>query len=371
MKKEFDFLVTDSRYKHALSIVRSLGKEGFRIATCSEGFSPTKFSRYSKKSFTYNKNNFECKLLDFLKKNKVRLVLPVGYFSNIECARIKDKINNYSPIIVDNFEKILEISNKEKIIPYLLKSKIEFPKTFIIKKYSDLTLVNGKKFIIKSSEEEKGEKVNYANNKDELKRRIKERLMLGPQIVQEFIKGEGRGFFAFCKEGDILQSFQHKRIRQYPESGGVSSCAESIYDKQLEEISKKFLKKINWTGPVMLEYIYDKKEKKYYFIEMNAKFWGSYDLSVLCGLNFARIPLDIVSRKLIKQKKYEQGKIFQWVLPEDTLRIKTAIDIKKAKTEWKKDFWDPKVKKDIQYIFNDPIPTLLRIFSTMGKYLLK
>ena len=192
------------------------------------------------------------------------------------------------------------------------------------------------------------------------------RLNLGEQIVQEYIHGEGRGFFAFCKDGKILQSFQHKRIRQYPETGGVSSCAESIYDKELEGISGKLLKNLDWTGPVMLEYIYNHGE--YYFIEMNAKFWGSYDLSVECGLNFAKMPFDIIAGDDVKNHRYPIGKRFQWILPEDTIRIKTAKNKKLAKKEWRKDLFNPSIKKDIQYIFNDPFPTIIRIFSTIWRY---
>ncbi len=371
MKGIYDVLITDSRYKHSLAIVRSLGQAGLRVATCSEGFSPTIFSRYSKKSFTYNRENFDEKLLSFLMKNEVKLVLPVGYFSNIECSRIKDKIKKYSDIIIEDFDKITQVSDKGKIIPILIKNKINFPKTYTINRIADLKRIQGKGFAVKSTEEEIGEKVSYVKSIKELKNTVSERLVFGPQIVQEYVDGEGRGFFAFCNDGKILQSFHHKRIRQYPESGGVSSCAESIHDKKLESISEKLLSNLNWTGPVMLEYIYNKKDKKYYFIELNAKFWGSYDLSVANGLNFAKIPFDIVSGDKIHPKKYEVGKRFQWVLPEDTIRIKTSKNKKRARKEWVKDLLDPSVKKDIQYIFNDPLPAIIRIFSTLWKYYLK
>ena len=369
MKKEFDFLVTDSRYKHSLAIIRSLGKEGFKVATCSEGFSPTIFSRYSKKHFSYSKENFKEKMLAFLKENNVKLVLPVGYFSNRECSQFKDEILKLSNIILDNHKKILKVSDKQSIRALLDKSKMVYPKTWVVKDERGMKDLSSGKYVIKSALEEKGKKIDYANSFEELEKLLIERKRYGPQIIQEYIKGKGRGFFAFCENGKVLQSFQHERIRQYPESGGVSSCAESIHDPKLDEISKNFLRSIKWTGPVMLEYIYDPEKKKYFFIEMNAKFWGSYDLSVAAGLNFARIPFDMAHKKKVISKKYAKGVRFQWVLPEDTLRIKTSKNKKKAIEEWKKDFFDRSVKKDTQYIFNDPLPTILRILSTMWRYL--
>lgn len=371
MKNKYDILVTDSRFKHSLSIVRNLGKHGLNIATCSNGLSPTKYSKYSKDSFNYNDDNFEKEILNFLKNNDVDLVIPVGYSSNQKCSKIKDDIMKYSNIVIDDYEKVSSVSDKQKILPILNKSKLLYPRTIPVNKIADIEKIKGSSFVVKSAEEGVGEKVRYANSKKELLSIVKERLDLGPQIIQDYINGKARGFFAFCKDGKVLQSFQHERIRQYPESGGVSSCSRSINDEKLNVISIDFLKKLKWTGPVMLEFIYSEKDKKYYFIEMNAKFWGSYDLSVFCGINFAKIPYDIIKENKITKKKYKVNRKFQWVLPEDTLRIKTSKNKRVAFQNWTKDLFDKRVGKDIQYIFNDPIPTFIRIISTTWSYLFR
>jgi predicted ATP-grasp superfamily ATP-dependent carboligase len=372
MKEKFDILITDSRYKHSLAAVRALGKEGLRIATCSEGFSPTKFSRFSKKSFTYNRNNFLEKILYFIENNEVKLVLPIGYWTNLTCSKNNEKIMKYSNLVLDNYEKVSNVSNKRDIIPILKKSGVIIPKTFVVNELSDVEkVIFSNKMIIKSVIEETGKKVDYANSKESLRELLKLRLEYGPQIVQDYITGEGRGFFAFCKNGKILQSFQHKRIRQYPESGGVSSCAESIYDQRLGKIGEIFIRKLKWTGPVMLEFIYNLDSKEYLFLEMNPKFWGSLDLSIFCGLNFPKIPFDLINNNKIIRIDYPVGKRFQWVLPEDTLRIKTSINKKNAKEEWLKDLLNKNVGKDISYIFKDPLPTIIRIIGTFFQYLFK
>lgn len=372
MIKEFDVLVTDSRYKHSLAAVRALGEAGLRVATCSEGFSPTSFSKFSRKSFRYKKENFIERLIQFLSKNEVGLVLPIGYQSNRLCSEMRTKVDQYSHVVVDDFKKVDKVSDKEKIIPLLKKERILFPKTFVIKNLNQVGKVPRKKgWVIKSVLEETGKKMDYASSSEELEEVLRRRLDLGPQIVQERVSGEGRGFFAFCDNGKILQSFQHKRIRQYPESGGVSSCAESISDGKLELISKKFLNSIKWTGPVMLEFIYDADSKKYYFIEMNPKFWGSLDLSIFCGLNFPIIPFKMIKKEEVVAQKYPMNKRFQWILPEDTLRIKTAENKKEAKKEWRKDFFNKEVGKDISYLFKDPIPTMIRVISTLISYIKK
>ena len=46
-----------------------------------------------------------------------------------------------------------------------------------------------------------------------------------------------------ANEGKMIAFFQHRRIREFPASGGVSSFSESIFDKKLLRIGKYIAKK--------------------------------------------------------------------------------------------------------------------------------
>jgi predicted ATP-grasp superfamily ATP-dependent carboligase len=249
---------------------------------------------------------------------------------------------------------------------------VPFPKSYVVRSRKDIGKIPKlKKMAVKSSEEEKGKKVDYAHSRKELVEKLDVRLKHGPQIVQEYIEGFGCGFFALCDKGKVLQSFQHKRIRQYPESGGVSSVAESFYDKKLEGYGKKLVKKLNWTGVCMVEFICDEKSGKYYFIEFNPKFWGSLDLPISCGVEFPYLLYQLSKGKQIKNRKYDIGKRFRWVLPEDTLRIKTSKKKTRAFMEWVGDFFDGNVKSDVGYLFKDPLPVFIRMGGTVYSLLFR
>ena len=84
-----------------------------------------------------------------------------------------------------------------------------------------------------------------------------------------------------------------------PISGGMSVAAKSIFDKNLQKIGEKIVKKIKWTGLIMLEFKYH--ANKYYLIEINPKFWGSLDLAIASNVDF---PNKLVSyANGIKSKK--------------------------------------------------------------------
>jgi len=365
MKKKFDILVTDSRYKHSLAAVRALGKKDLKICTMSDKFSATSFSKYSKKNYRYKKGDFVKKILEITKNNEISVIMPVGYESNLLCSKKQDQIKKQSKIIIADYKTMELASDKEKMSKFIKKNKISFPKTYIIKNIQDAKKIKfEKEMIIKSSKELKGKKVEYLKTKEELLEKVKERLKHGPQIVQEYIRGFGCGFFALCVDGKIKASFQHKRINEYPFRGGVSSLSESFYDKNLEKIGEKILKRIKWQGIAMLEFIYDVEDKKFKFIEMNPKFWGSLDLAIESGVNFPYLYYLSATNKKYKKPKYKKGVKFQWILPEDTLRLKTAD---KKWTEIKKYFkniFNKKIKKDIGYLFRDPIPTIIKVGGT-------
>lgn len=367
--KEFNILVTDSRVKHALAAVRNLGVRKLKVATLSEEFSPTSFSRYSYKSFKIK--NFIKDLIEIIQKNKIDVVMPIGYHSNIECSKHQREIEKFSHLLVANYQTIKQVSDKSLLVKFLDKNKISHPKTFVVDNEQDLNKIKfSGEMVIKSSQEMKGKKVEYAKSKEDLQKLFETRKIFGPQIVQEKINGFGCGYFALCRKGEILASFQHRRIRQYPESGGVSSFSESFYDSDLEDIGKKVIEKLKWNGIIMVECIFDENDKKYKLIEINSKFWGSLDLAIASGVEFPYLYYLAAKNVDFEPPFYKPGVKFQWVLPEDTLRIKTSKNKVKAIKEWSYSLMNPKIKKDINYLFKDPLPTLIRIGGTI-KQLIK
>ena len=161
--------------------------------------------------------------------------------------------------------------------------------------------------------------VDYASDKDELVKKFKkicshyefkDRL----PIIQKYISGEGAGFFAFYKNGDCRNYFIHKRIREYPASGGPSTCAESYFDQGIYESGKKILDHLNWEGVAMVEFKKDNKTGIYNLMEINAKFWGSLDLALVSGVNFPQMLIDNAAGREIEKVDYKRDVRFQWIL---------------------------------------------------------
>lgn len=233
------------------------------------------------------------------------------------------------------------------------------PKTLIVKDLSELLNLEGLRFpvVIKSRNEIGGRMVEYAHSLTELKTKfifLVNSFKLRPEdypIIQEYIEGEGVGFFAFYKDGKLVSSFMHERVREFPVSGGRSVCARSFYDEKLEKNGKLVLEALNWNGSAMVEFKRT-KENEFYLLEVNPKLWGSIELAICSGVNF---PLQMIEDAFdIKNNistPYKKDLYFQWMLNGEVYhffnRPASIFSIVKIAFRSKKDFWFKDIKPNL------------------------
>jgi predicted ATP-grasp superfamily ATP-dependent carboligase len=140
----------------------------------------------------------------------------------------------------------------------------------------------------------------------------------GPEgwpIIQEYVRGQGKGVFALCDHGEVVLWFAHERLRDVRPSGSGSSLRRSVaLDPRLRDVSERFLRALSWHGPAMLEFR-DDGERTPWFIEMNGRFWGSLQLAVSAGVDFPARWLDILLGASIPSPApaYREGVVLRWM----------------------------------------------------------
>lgn len=106
-------------------------------------------------------------------------------------------------------------------------------------------------------------------------------------LVQEYVEGDGYGYFAiFNSSGDPVAEFGHRRLREYPVTGGPSTLCESVADVRLMDLGRTMLRALEWRGVAMVEFKQDRRTGEYKLLEINPRFWGSLPLALQCGVNF-------------------------------------------------------------------------------------
>lgn len=108
-----------------------------------------------------------------------------------------------------------------------------------------------------------------------------------PLLVQERIVGDGVGVFLLRHHGETILQFGHRRLREKPPAGGVSTYRESmIPPPELTQRCEQLLAALDYDGPAMVEFKLDQHSGRFVLMEINARLWGSLQLAIDAGVDF-------------------------------------------------------------------------------------
>jgi len=257
-------------------------------------------------------------ILTLTRTGEFDLVLPVGYASHLELSRRKPEICESAKLEIADHQDIRRAGNKSEIRTIASQIGIPVPATYYP---TDLDTALNHPFdypvIVKATVESPGVTVRRASCVEELRAACTQLANIDPgcafPMIQEYIPGYGCGFFALYQHGVCKRIFMHRRVREYPPSGGASSCAQSFYDPQLKSYGISLLDALKWHGVAMVEFRYDTRDHRYKLLEVNPKFWGSLDLALASGVDFPYYVCKMASGKAVDYSEdYDRDIKFHW-----------------------------------------------------------
>jgi predicted ATP-grasp superfamily ATP-dependent carboligase len=135
-----------------------------------------------------------------------------------------------------------------------------------------------------------------------------------PYLVQRRIEGEGCGLFIVADDGTIVRSFAHRRLREKPPSGGVSTLCESVVvPRDLLDAARRFAGALRWSGLAMLEFKRSRAGGEPYLLEVNARPWGSMELAIAAGVEFPDVLLaTFAGTRIASDAGYRTGIRLRW-----------------------------------------------------------
>jgi hypothetical protein len=108
-----------------------------------------------------------------------------------------------------------------------------------------------------------------------------------PLLIQERISGDGIGVFLLRHDQETVLKFGHRRLREKPPAGGVSTYREAVIPPpELVLKCEGLLDRLDFDGPAMVEFKVDATTGEPVLMEVNARLWGSVQLAIDAGFDF-------------------------------------------------------------------------------------
>lgn len=294
-------IVTNASGAKALVVTRSLGRAKIEVITTdSASFSAAFFSKYSSSHFLCpapeeSPVGFINAVEKYVRARNIDVLMPINSTETLLISKYKFKFEPYTKVPFADYSKMIRLHNKEELMKIATVLNLPIPKTYRPRNVDEIrTMADEIEYpiVIKPKEATSSKGVHYVHSKDEFVYKFKRFIMkydsspLSYPVIQEYIPGDGYGVSVLFNQGELRALFTHKRLREYPISGGPSTLRESVRHPEMERVAKKLLEHANWHGVAMVEFKLDKRTNKPVLIEVNPRFWGSINQAIASGVDF-------------------------------------------------------------------------------------
>ena len=289
-----------------LGIARSLGRRGIPVCVIDDQHSISQFSRYVTRVVRVKDLRDE--------QNTVDSVLEIGRRHGLEgwvlfptrdetvaaFSRGRDRLAEFFRVTTPGWDIVRWAWDKKNTYIRAAELGIPVPYTCNPKTEEELVELYGRlPLAIKPAVKENffyatGAKAWRADTPEQLIdlfRKAKAQIKPEEILVQEIIPGNGQQQYSYCaffRNGEAQSTLIAKRIRQHPrEFGRAATYVETVDFPEVEELSERFLKAINYYGLVEIEFKQDSRDGQLKLLDVNARTWGFHSLGAPAGVDFA------------------------------------------------------------------------------------
>lgn len=275
-------IITDGKDRSALAAARSLGKNGWTVIVTqtraeSSAEPPVFYSKYVKGIWidgSVEDPVYKDRLLKVVDSYDRPVLLCIGRKSLETLSRYRRDFKDRADFIVSKPDVLEQLNDKQIVTQRAQELGIPVPRTYqgtpdafpvIIKPRcgEKLGLKDRDRYLIVEREDQLQTMLSRMRQRD------------NHPIVQDLVQGDGFGVSMLLNRNqELISAICHRRIREYPFSGGPSTCCISEYDSKKIDQAYRLLKSFHFSGLAMVEFKGD------CLLEVNPRVWGSYPLTL-------------------------------------------------------------------------------------------
>jgi predicted ATP-grasp superfamily ATP-dependent carboligase len=291
-------LVLDAQARHALVVIRSLGRRGYTVTAGNETrLNAGWLSKYTSRRLLYpapatDEAAFLRAIEEELSTYDYEMLLPVAQHTVELVVRNRARFEPYTTVPFPPTEVVDVGLDKAKTVQAARAVGVPVPES-VLEVPSDLDEVAdrlGYPVVVKPRHGSGRVGVAVCYSRDDLRNAYRKTVERhGPTILQEFIPyGEERGVYTlYDSDGQLVRVTVQRRLRSHPPEGGASTYRETVEDPELVELADRLLTSLGWRdGVAMVEFRTDPRTGSPVLMEVNPRLWGSLALSVFAGVDF-------------------------------------------------------------------------------------
>lgn len=293
-------IVTDVHYRMAPALIRGLGHGGVRVVCCERAgvSAPLGFrSKYSTRNVTLPAEGWTealYALCDELARTEGArpALLPVGAGTLAVLAEQRERFESVCGLCIPTPEQLNLLNSKAAVSALANRLGVPVPQAYSRQEGEDVQSFAARLPLPCVVKPLCGEKLGlsaaqrYAivsTPETAAKHFTRFRDLAGEDpVVQEYLSGGALGCSVLCETGEIRAALCHRRVREYPVSGGPSACCERVDRPDLTAYVAAIVKEINFTGLAMFEFKEDATGNPR-LLEVNPRIWGTFPLSQVSG----------------------------------------------------------------------------------------
>lgn len=285
-------VITDGKYRSSIAAARTLGRAGYRVVvtqtrgdTAAAQEPPVFASRYVAEGRWLEGGaadpGYPDRLYALLEEYDHPVLFCAGAATLNAVSKQRERFAQVCDFLIALPDVLDTLNDKEAVHRRCQELDIPVPREFdgtpdqypvIIKPHC------GEKSGLKAKD-----RYAVANNAGEYTARLAAMRQYDPDpIVQQRVEGTGAGASLLLdRDGRLIAAVCHRRVREYPASGGPSTCCESFYDPEPISRAYRLLSSFGFVGMAMVEF------KGECVLEVNPRVWGSFPMTERAGSPFA------------------------------------------------------------------------------------
>ncbi|WP_326540121.1 hypothetical protein [Pseudorhodoferax sp.] len=302
-------LVPEAHAIGMIGVIRSLGRAGYTVHALSAqpdalGFLSS-FAAASACHPAYDSADYLPWLLHYLERHHIAAIVPSEAF----LLGVRGQIDRIAPLLPDMPEKATlyrafsKCDVQERLLASGSDSMLQHqPRALVVDRgaapdIEHLTAAWAWPLFVKTDglHADHGDSagVHAARDPSQLAAYVRDALGTHRRcMVQEAVPGVKATVNLWRHRGEIRAQSMALALHENPYSGGLTSDRVVWWHEAMAADARQRLELLEWQGVAMVEYRWDAASGRFWFLELNARYWNALNLDLFAGKDFPRWQVD-------------------------------------------------------------------------------